>query len=73
MAMSLRAYYEYSVTCDARSIALTAVKICSKGILAPIVEHGKSPCFSRRGILNTVSVDEPLLVFAPLNGDVLLE
>jgi hypothetical protein len=43
-------------------IALRAVKSCSKGILAPIVKHGKSPCFSQVSFLQLVGPDYPLLI-----------
>ena len=73
MAMSRRIYYEYSMACDARSIALMSVKTCSKAILAPIAGHGKSPCFSRRSFLAVVGADGALLVFALVDVEAFLE
>jgi len=42
-------------------------KSCSKAILALGSEHGKSPCFSRCGVLAVVGVDYLLLVLASVN------
>jgi len=73
MAMSLRIYYEHSRIRYVRSIALMAVKTCSKAILAHSREHGKSPCFLRLSVLRVVGVDGTVLVFASANGANLLE
>jgi hypothetical protein len=57
---------------DSRSVALTAVKSCSKAILAYGVEHGKSPCFLRCAVLKVFGVDDAVLVSASVNvGDFL--
>ncbi len=66
-------YYEYSGAWAARSIAFLAVKPCSKAFFAPIVGHGKSPCFSRISFLTAVSVDDSGLVFASVDGGDFLE
>ncbi|MGO8805641.1 MAG: hypothetical protein ACLQO7_03410 [Candidatus Bathyarchaeia archaeon] len=57
----------------ARSIDLTAVKTCSKALSTRSSRHGKSPCFSRCGILKIVSVDYPLLVLASVDVEEFLE
>jgi hypothetical protein len=49
-------------------IALRAAKSCSKGILSPIVKHGKSPCFSVDIFLQLVSPDYPLLILPYVDG-----
>ena len=64
---------EHSGCNDDRSIALTAVGSCSKGIFAPIARHGKSPCFSRCSLLLMAGVDGSLLVFDVMHGSKLLE
>ena len=58
---------------DSCGIALMAVKICSKAILALNLRHGKSPCFLRDDFLKVVGVDGTVLVFASVNGVNLLE
>jgi len=73
MAMSLRIYYEHPRIRHVRSIALLAVKTCSKALFAHSREHGKSPCFSRLSVLKVVSVDGAELTFASVNGADLLE
>ena len=59
--------------CSARSIALMAVESCSKGIFALCVGHGKSPCFLRCCFSAVFGVDGTVLVFAPVDGDNLME
>jgi hypothetical protein len=71
--MSHRIHYEHASQYDVRSIALMAVKTCSKAILAPASGHGKSPCFSRCSILALVSVDCAGLVLASLDVEEFLE
>jgi hypothetical protein len=58
---------------DTRSIVLMAVETCSKGILAPCLGHGKSPCFSRYAFLMLFGVDGAVSVFASVDGVDLLE
>ena len=58
---------------DTRSIVLIAVETCSKAILALCLGHGKSPCFLRCSFLKVFGVDGAVLVFAPVDGDNLLE
>jgi hypothetical protein len=53
--------------------ALMAVESCSKGILAPIAKHGKSPCFSQATFLQLVGPDYPLLILPCVNGAEFLE
>jgi hypothetical protein len=69
MAMSLR----ISRNCYVRSIALMAVKTCSKAILALSRRHGKSPCFLRPSVLRLFGVDGAVLDFVVVNGANLLE
>jgi len=71
--MSLSFYHVHSRLCDVRSIALMAVKTCSKAVLALSAGHGKSPCFSRYSVLAVVGVDGALLVFASVNVEEFLE
>ena len=59
--------------CCARCIALMAVETCSEAVLALCAGHGKSPCFSRWSFLELFGVDGAVLVFAPVDGDNLLE
>jgi hypothetical protein len=73
MATLLRIYYEHSRICHVRSIALLAVKTCSKAILALRGRHGKSPCFLGLSVLRVVGVDGAVLDFAFVNGANLLE
>jgi hypothetical protein len=54
-------------------IALRAVKSCSKGILAPIVKHEKSPCFSEVNFLQLVGPDYPVLILPCVDGEEFLE
>ncbi len=54
-------------------IALRAAKSCSKGILAPIVKHGKSPCFSEVSFLSLVGPDYPVLILPCVDGKKTLE
>ena len=54
--------------CYARSIALMAVETCSEAVLALCAGHGKSPCFSRCGVLTAVGIDERVLVLVVVDG-----
>ena len=58
---------------DVRSIALIAVKNCSKAISALCVRHGKSPCFSEVSFLSLVGPDYPVLILSCANGQEFLE
>jgi hypothetical protein len=58
---------------DSRSVALTAVKSCSKAVLALSGGHGKSPCFSRCSISALVGVDDAVYVFASVDVEKFLE
>jgi hypothetical protein len=71
--MFLELHCECSGICDARIIALMAVKTCSKAILALCAGHGKSPCFSRCSVLAVVGVDERVLVFGVVDGAFFLD
>ncbi len=50
-------YYEDCRVKDARSNVLMEVETCSEGVFALVVGHGKSPCFSRHGVLGVSGVD----------------
>lgn len=54
-------------------IALMAVKSRSKGILAPIAGHGKSPCFSEVAFLQLFGPDYLVLVLPSVDGQEFLE
>ena len=58
---------------DARSIAFLEVKSCSKAFFAPIVGHGKSPCFSEVAFLQLLDPDYPLLILPYVDGADFLE
>jgi hypothetical protein len=73
MATLLRIYYEHSRICHVRSIALLAVKTCSKAILALRGRHGKSPCFLEVAFFRLVSPDHRLLILPCVNGEENLE
>jgi hypothetical protein len=51
------------------SLALMAVKTCSKSVLAPIRRYGKSPCFSEVTFLWLGGPDYLLLVLPSFNGE----
>jgi len=71
--MSLKLVVVNATFCHVRSVALMAVKTCSKSLLAHNRRHGKSPCFSRLIVLKAVGVDCGALDFAVVNGAKLLE
>lgn len=73
MATSLRNYYRHSRTCHVRSIALMAVKTCSKAILELSRKHGKSPCFFGVGFLQLLGVDAKASEVVCFNGADFLE
>jgi hypothetical protein len=54
-------------------IAVMAVKVCSKYILAPIPMHGKSPCSLQVTFLSLVGPDYPLLILSCVDGAETLE
>jgi len=58
---------------SARSNAFWDVETCSKGIFAPAVGHGKSPCFSRPVVLGLVSVDWRVHISWVVDGGVFLD
>jgi hypothetical protein len=58
---------------NACSIVFLSVDACSKGILAPCVRHGKSPCFSRRRVLGLFGVDWRGLILALADGGFFLD
>ena len=68
MATSPRIYYEDSRDCYVRSIALLAVKTCSKAILALSRRHGKSPCFLEVTFLQLLSPDYLLSILPCVDG-----
>jgi hypothetical protein len=55
------------------SIAVRALKSCSKGILASIAMYGKSPCFLQVAFLWLVGPDYPVLILHCVNGEEFLE
>jgi hypothetical protein len=70
---SVSCFYEHSRAGCTRSNAFLAVETCSKGVLAPSVWHGKSPCFLRCALLRVVGVDGRVSVFDVTHGSKLLE
>jgi hypothetical protein len=71
--MSLKLVAVNPTLCHVRSIALMAVKTCSKPLSAHSGRHGKSPCFLRLSVLKAVSVDCGALDSASVNVATLLE
>jgi hypothetical protein len=69
IVMFREVYYVHpKVLLNVRSTAFLAVETCSKGVLAPSVGHGKSPCFSGLGFLTAAGVDAGRLIFRVANG-----
>lgn len=66
--MSHRIYFEYAMQCNVRSLALMAVKTCSKAVLALSLRHGKSPCFSDFAVLKVFGVDWEGLILTGVHG-----
>jgi hypothetical protein len=50
-----------------------SVKTCSKSLLAFMVLHGKSPCFSQVTFLQLVGPDYPLSILPCVDGQEFLE